>query len=66
MSDGGSRLEVEGEAPFTGEPDEYPDIYRDFAQLLQEGRSRLDPAPFQLVADSFMLGRRLEVDPFSF
>ena len=66
LSNGGSRLEVEGEAPFDGAPDEYPDIYREFADLLAAGTSKLDPAPFQLVADSFMLGKRVEVEPFSF
>ena len=66
LADGGSHLQVGGEPPFKGEPDEYPDIYREFAQLLAAGRSKLDPAPFQLVADCFMLGRRLEVEPFSF
>ncbi len=66
LSNGGSRLEVEGEPPFDGAPDEYPDIYREFASLLADGRSKLDPAPFQLLADSFMLGRHTEVEPFSF
>ena len=66
LSNGGSRLEVDGEAPFDGAPDEYPDIYREFASLLSANTSKLDPAPFQLVADSFMLGKRVEVDAFSF
>ena len=66
LSNGGSRLEVEGEAPFDGPPDEYPDIYREFAGLLAANTSKLDPAPFQLVADSFMLGARVEVEAFSF
>ena len=66
LSNGGSRLEVSGEAPFDGAPDEYPDIYRDFASLLAAGTSKLDPTPFQLVADSFMLGKRTEVEAFVF
>ena len=66
LRNGGARLEVTGEPPFDGAPDEYPDIYREFADLLAQNRSRLDPAPFQLVADSFMLGRRVEVEPFAF
>ena len=66
LSNGGSRLEVEGEAAFDGPPDEYPDIYREFAALLAADTSKLDPAPFQLVADCFMLGRRVEVEAFTF
>ena len=66
LADGGTRLEVGGEAPFVGTNDEYPDIYRDFASLLAEGRSQVDVAPFQLVADAFMLGARTEVEPFDF
>ena len=66
LSNGGSRLEIEGEAAFDGAPDEYPDIYREFAGLLAENRSKLDPAPFQLLADSFMLGSHVEVEAFTF
>lgn len=66
LADGGSRLGVDGQPPFIGPADEYPDIYRDFAQLLDAARSRVDAAPFQLVADAFMLGARTEVEAFSF
>ena len=37
---------------------EYEGIYRRFARLLDEGRSEMDAAPFQLVADAFLVGRR--------
>ncbi|HEV2594760.1 MAG TPA: Gfo/Idh/MocA family oxidoreductase [Sphingomicrobium sp.] len=66
LSDGGSRLEVEGQSPFVGPADEYPDIYRTFAALLANGQSNVDRAPFQLVADAFMVGRRIETEAFSF
>lgn len=66
LVDGGSRLEVDGQAPFVGPADEYPDIYKEFAQLLNASRSKVDAAPFQLVADAFMLAARREVDAFDF
>lgn len=66
LIDGGSRLEVDGQPPFAGPTDEYPDIYREFAQLLGASRSKVDAAPFQLVADAFMLGARTQVEAFSF
>ncbi len=66
LSDGGARLEVPGETPFIGPPDEYPDIYREFATLLDQSQSKVEAAPFQLVADAFMLGSRTQVDAFAF
>ena len=66
LADGGSRLEIDGEPPFVGPADEYPDIYKEFAELLDASRSKVDAAPFQLVADAFMLGTRTEVEAFDF
>ena len=66
LSDGGARLEIAEEAPVVGPPDEYPDIYRDFAKLLAAGQSNVDASPFQLVADAFMLGSRTQVGAFEF
>ena len=66
LSDGGARLETAGQPPFIGPDDEYRDIYREFARLLAASQSKVDAAPFQLVADSFMLGKRTEVAAFDF
>ncbi len=66
LAEGGTRLEVDGQPPFVGAGDEYPDIYRDFAGLLAASRSQVDAAPFQLVADIFMLGARTNVAAFDF
>ena len=66
LVNGGSQLEIEGQPPFIGPADEYPDIYREFAQLLNVSQSRVDAAPFQLVADAFMLAVRTEVEAFTF
>ena len=66
LSDGGAQLDVDGALPFTGQHDEYPDIYRTFAALLDAGRSEVDASPLQLVADAFMLGKRTTVEAFDF
>lgn len=66
LSNGGSQLDIAGQPPFVGPADEYPDIYREFAQLLNASQSKVDAAPFQLIADAFMLAVRAEVEAFDF
>lgn len=43
---------------------EYEGIYRRLADVLDSGKSDVDGAPLQLVADAFLLGRRKVVAPF--
>ena len=38
---------------------------RRFDALIREGRSEVDAEPFRLVADAFMIGRRIPADPFA-
>jgi D-galactose 1-dehydrogenase len=64
LSRGGTRLEVDGRLAVEEKPAEYEGIYRRFAELLREGRSEVDEAPFRLTADAFLLGRRIAVEPF--
>src|SRR5439155_23404858 len=53
---GGARLFVGGvEQAFEG-PGEYPDIYRIFADLIDERKSLVDIAPLRLVADTLLIG----------
>lgn len=66
LSSGGARLEIEGQPPYVGAEDEYPDIYREFAQLIADHALKADIGPFQLVADAFMVGSRTAVEPFNF
>jgi D-galactose 1-dehydrogenase len=61
---GGSRLEIDGRLELDQPHAEYPRIYGRFDKLLREGRSEIEEAPFQLVADAFLLGRRIPVAPF--
>jgi D-galactose 1-dehydrogenase len=64
LSRGGSRLEIDGKLIVEEPPAEYEGIYRRFDELLREGRSEVDTEPFRLVADAFMVGRRITVEPF--
>lgn len=64
LAHGGSCLELDGRLVVEEKPDEYAGIYRRFSSLLREGRSEVDIAPFRLVADAFMVGKRVQVEPF--
>ena len=48
LANGGSQLEFGGQPPFIGPADEYPDIYREFAQLLNASGPRSTPHPSNL------------------
>lgn len=63
LENGGATLFVGGtEQPAEG-LGEYPDIYREFAELIDQRESFVDVSPLRLVADCMMLGRRTVVDP---
>ncbi|UDL93382.1 Gfo/Idh/MocA family oxidoreductase [Lichenihabitans sp. PAMC28606] len=67
LTGGGSKLAIDGtpllDAP-TPQHGEYEGIYKRFATLLDSGSSAVDVAPFQLVADAFMIGKRVVTEPF--
>ena len=63
LEEGGAKLHIDGEPQKADGPGEYPDIYRTFADLIDERRSLVDVAPFRLVADAMMIGRRTKTDP---
>jgi D-galactose 1-dehydrogenase len=65
LSAGGAQLAVNGKIVVDETPQEYEAIYGHFDRLLQSGESHVDSAPFQLVADAFMVGVRHEVEAFS-
>jgi predicted dehydrogenase len=60
---GGSVLFINGEQQQIENPGEYPDIYRKFADLIDERRSSVDVAPLRLVADCLLVARRREAEP---
>jgi len=61
---GGRQLQDGDRLIVDAEKDEYPALYRHFLALTADGKSDVDLAPLQLVADSFMLGRRRFVEAF--
>ena len=64
LSGGGSRLTVDGTETVVAVPAEYQGIYAHFAELLAAGQAHVDARPFELVADAFLLGRRVVGEPF--
>lgn len=64
LSHGGARLSIDGAPEVAEEDREYRNLYARFAMLIAEGRSDVDLAPLTHVADAFLLGRRVEVEPF--
>lgn len=66
LSEGGAKLDIDGTSQKVSGPGEYPALYTQFADLVHTGRSDVDIAPLVHVADAFMLGRRVEVDPFEY
>lgn len=64
LSGGGARLEIDGGETVEVAREEYPRIYRRFADLIDERRSSVDVTPLRLTADAFLVGRRVSVDRF--
>jgi predicted dehydrogenase len=65
LENGGSRLLIDGGAREDDGPGEYPDIYRQFLQLIDERRSLVDVSPLRLVADCLLVGTRKTVEPIN-
>jgi D-galactose 1-dehydrogenase len=65
LTDGGSRLIVDGVEQNLAESGEYADIYREFADLVDNRRSSVDVRPLRLVADCFLASSRKIVEPVS-
>jgi predicted dehydrogenase len=65
LSNGGATLTIDGHTVTSdaGLAGEYPRLYQRFATLCAAGRSEVDWRPFQLVADSFLIGERRIVGP---
>ncbi|MFO1147215.1 MAG: Gfo/Idh/MocA family oxidoreductase [Alsobacter sp.] len=64
LTHGGSKLLVDGSLMIEEKPEEYERIYDRFAELVRTNTSEVDHDPFRLVADAFLLGRRVETDAF--
>ncbi|HWS62459.1 MAG TPA: Gfo/Idh/MocA family oxidoreductase [Steroidobacteraceae bacterium] len=64
LSMGGSMMTVDNRPVATAPATEYANLYTHFAELIRRGRVDVDITPLQLVADAFLCGRRVDVDPF--
>jgi predicted dehydrogenase len=64
LSEGGGRLSRNGEEIATHGIGEYPDIYAEFARLIDGKTSHVDVAPLRLTADAFLAGKRELVERF--
>jgi len=63
LEDGGARLLINGEPRADDGPGEYPDIYRQFVDLMDQRASLVDVAPLRLVADCLLVGRSQPAGP---
>jgi D-galactose 1-dehydrogenase len=64
LSMGGKMMAVDGRPVEIPQKSEYARLYAHFEELVRGRRIDVDLAPLQLVADAFLCGRRLDVDPF--
>ena len=64
LTGGGTTLTVDGTVVADAPRHEYDRIYARFADLVATRTSHVDAAPFELVADAFLVGRREDVEPF--
>ena len=69
LSDGGATLSIDGETQSAATGDdalmgEYPRLYANMARLVRAGAIDMDLSPLAHVADAFLLGKRVTVEPF--
>ena len=64
LSEGGSRLAIDGVPVAAAGIGEYPSLYQRFVDLIDERASDVDLRPLRLAAEAFLLGRRTEAEPF--
>jgi D-galactose 1-dehydrogenase len=64
LTHGGSKLFVNGALVLEAPMAEYEGIYQHFARQLEAKQSVVDGGPLQLVADAFLVARRIVTDPF--
>jgi len=61
---GGATLEIDGVTVKKEPDDEYPIMYRMFADLVRSRTSNTDVAPLRIIADAYLKGRYTVTDPF--
>jgi D-galactose 1-dehydrogenase len=65
LTQGASKMTVDGVAVDVGTEEEYASMYRHFADLIAKRESDIDLSPFRLVADAYLIGRRHAVEAFA-
>lgn len=61
---GGAELMIDGRRVDVGPEQEYPTIYRRFAELVSARKSDTDISPLRIVADACLKGRQVQTDAF--
>ena len=67
LSKGGSVLTIDGNEALAHDADlhgEYPGLYHRFGAIVRAGVSDVDVSPLRAVADVFLRGRHISVEPF--
>lgn len=64
LEDGGTRLMIDGVEQLAHSNDEYPTLYRQFAELIRAGESHVDVAPMAIVSAALERGERQMVAAF--
>jgi predicted dehydrogenase len=65
LSQGGARLQINGQMQDVGPEREYASVYERFAALIDAGHSDADGTPLRIVADAFMRCRHRRVEAFA-
>jgi D-galactose 1-dehydrogenase len=63
LSQGGSRLSIDGLDIPLGPSEEYPSLYAHFGQLIAAGAVDADARPLQIVSEALAGGRRIQTAP---
>jgi hypothetical protein len=56
---GGTTLEIDGKEVMKEKEAEYPGLYAHFHDLVSKGQSDADFSPLRIVADAFLVGKRI-------
>jgi L-arabinose 1-dehydrogenase len=64
IREGGKRLSIDGKDVTLGAEREYPALYERFHELVESRTDDVDVRPLQLVADAFLMGRRVATEAF--
>jgi L-arabinose 1-dehydrogenase len=64
IREGGKRLSIDAEETALGAEREYPALYERFLALIESKQDDVDVRPLQIVADAFLMGKRVETEAF--